>query len=83
MSWEKRNRGTEYYTRSKKTNGRVVREYIGRGPEAERAAAEDAARKADREKRHALQCEFERLDTMIAGLCEFVYTPGSSAFAYP
>jgi hypothetical protein len=72
MSWERRKRGTQHYTRSKKINGRVEREYIGRGPEAEQAAAEDAARQAGREARRAQQHELERLDASIAELCALV-----------
>jgi hypothetical protein len=30
-TWERRSRGTRYYTRSKKIAGRAVREYVGGG----------------------------------------------------
>jgi hypothetical protein len=46
MGWD---RG-KYYTRSRRLNGRVVREYVGTGQIGELAARQDAA---DREKRRA------------------------------
>ena len=41
MAWESRQRGRQYYTRSRRVGGRVKRTYIGTGPVAERAAAID------------------------------------------
>lgn len=43
MGWERRN-NRRYYYRAKWVNGRVVKEYVGRGRAAEAAAAEDASR---------------------------------------
>ena len=40
--WEKRERGGLYYTRSRKVNGQVVREYVGGGALGELAALIDA-----------------------------------------
>jgi hypothetical protein len=48
VGWDK----GRYYTRSRKDNGRVVREYIGTGPDAELIARMDAL---EREKRRAEQ----------------------------
>ena len=47
MGWE---RG-RYYTRSRKVNGRVDREYLGTGEAAERAARQDALARQEREAR--------------------------------
>lgn len=50
MAWERRQRGTgqRYYYRCRKVQGRVVKEYVGTGPEAELAAAADAQARAER-----------------------------------
>jgi hypothetical protein len=49
MAWETRSRGARYYTRSRRENGQVVREYVGCGPAAELIAAMDGARRAARQ----------------------------------
>lgn len=58
MGWETRNGRGRYYTRSRKVNGRVVREYVGNGVSAELYARLDAL---DRERR-AEETEARRLD---------------------
>jgi hypothetical protein len=50
MSWETRARGTRYYTRSRRQQGQIVREYIGKGDEAERIAAIDCQARRQREE---------------------------------
>jgi hypothetical protein len=74
MGWEKRDRGGLYYTRSKKIDGRVVREYVGTGALAELAAEMDAL---DRQRRKVemeawrVECErIEALESPVEELCE-------------
>jgi len=74
MAWERRNRGGLYYTRSRRINGRVHREYYGCGARGHIAAAEDEARrvrqaarsKAERVERESL----DRLDESLQSLDE-------------
>ena len=66
MGWE---RG--YYYRVRKEGGRVVREYVGRGPQAELVARLDAHQRQERDKdRAALAAERARLETLDAPLNE-------------
>jgi hypothetical protein len=68
MGWEKGG----YYTRSRKVQGRVVREYIGSGPLAEIIAKQDcverALKQADREDFRALQNMLDERDQLDSNI---------------
>jgi hypothetical protein len=72
--WERRKRGGLYYTRTRKVNGKVVREYVGGGVLGELAAHMDAEERRLREEEKASRREErERLDALTAPgeeLCE-------------
>lgn len=65
MGWDRRG----YYYQARKENGRVVRQYVGRGRIAELAAEWDAIereeREAERAERRATRATFEALDDAI------------------
>jgi len=69
--WETRERGDFYYTRSKRKNGKVVREYIGGGILGELAARMDAEERERREREAASWREEKRnLEALVAPLEE-------------
>ena len=76
--WERRERGGLYYTRSRKVNGRVVREYVGGGLLGEIAARMDAEVRLRREEEAAAWREererLEELAGLVDELCEAVET---------
>jgi hypothetical protein len=72
--WERRERGGLYYTRSRKEDSKVVREYVGGGVLGEIAALEDEYERRRRQEKAALwKEERQRLDDLTAPveeLCE-------------
>jgi hypothetical protein len=75
MAWERRARGSLYYTRSKKVGGRVVRKYVGGGRIGSMAAALDAKkREAALENIRACQQRRARLEMADAVTKQFART---------
>ncbi|MGZ6321724.1 MAG: hypothetical protein ACXWQR_20780 [Ktedonobacterales bacterium] len=72
MAWETRKRGGLYYTRSRRINGRVVREYIGGGIDGALIAKLDAM---ERDKRvndaHLWRRERTRLEATDKALADY------------
>ena len=50
MTWENRDGFGRYYTRSRRINGHVTREYVGIGDKGEAAAAEDQQQRLARQE---------------------------------
>jgi len=83
MAWERRERGGLYYTRSRKVNGKVVREYLGGGGLGKIAARMDAEERRRREEETAAWREererLEELAGLVDELCEDIEIIARSA----
>jgi|SRR5215207_4144826 len=83
MPWEKRERGGFYYTRTKKVNGKVVREYVGGGILGELAARLDALERNQQKEEAAAWKEereqMEALEAPVEELCEAAETLAKAA----
>lgn len=72
MSWEFRPNGKRYYTRSRRLNGRVQREYVGGGALGELAELLDIEeREEQRSRAEAIRDAKLRLDRLDARLMQF------------
>lgn len=68
MGWDK---GGRYYSRSRRENGRVVREYVGSGTIGELASGWDAIERDKRAtERGVARAEREELDALDASLVD-------------
>jgi hypothetical protein len=67
VAWERRAGAGPFYYRAKRTDGKVVKEYFGRGEKAQQAAREDVERRAARAaKRQAVHDEMRKIQPAVA-----------------
>lgn len=72
MAWETRRNGRCYYYRSKRVEGRVVKEYLGCAAWVEAAAWLDARdRETDKNERHERNAERDRVDALDGTVAAF------------
>lgn len=72
MAWETRNGRGSYYVRSKRINGRVVREYVGGGLVGALAAAADERQRYCRQiERQIQRIGRARADELVEALVTF------------
>ena len=76
MAWESRTGKGRYYTRSRRINGRVVREYYGMGTRAHEAAERDRiqrqnrlAARAELAQRKVLNADANRALNQVERIC--------------
>lgn len=65
MGWERRERGSWYYTRSRRADGRVVREYVGGG---ELGALAELMDQEEREERLQASKDWKAEKERLSGL---------------
>jgi len=72
MSWETRANGKRYYTRSRRVNGRIQREYVGGGTIGELSEQLDVAEREERQLRaEAIRDAKSQMDSFDELLTQF------------
>jgi hypothetical protein len=75
MAWESKQRGGQYYYRSRRVGDTVIKQYVGTGPEAERAAAEDQRRRElaakQRKEVKMLEAQLSQVKTQVESVRDY------------